>query len=244
MCLSTREDAEGLSRKVTLLVGELVEVHQAREVAEEMFHVLSDVSAHGVWQLVVSEMEHREQFEELSLLRALGAELCVAIVGPSWVRSHLSVRMWTAALRNAELAGELTMLWSIVSYDTERVLGRSPNETFWVEVMDELVAKFRRLEELCSRLEGPSAMIYDLLHGPPPGQARCSDGLGEAALAAPNQDLLLGNADKLSSLVAYLFMIAKLLEGRIDTADANGIRYGTRSALVAILSHFLSIMQT
>jgi hypothetical protein len=48
MCLSTREDAEGLSRKVTLLVGELVEVHQAREVAEEMFHVLSDVSAHGV----------------------------------------------------------------------------------------------------------------------------------------------------------------------------------------------------
>jgi hypothetical protein len=35
-----------------------------------------------------------------------------------------------------------------------------------------------------------------------------------------------------------LSMVAELLEGRIDTATANPICWGTRSALVATLSHF------
>jgi hypothetical protein len=45
------------------------------------------------------------------------------------------------------------------------------------EVMNELVAKFQRWEELCSRLDGPGARICDMLLGPPPSQARWADRL-------------------------------------------------------------------
>jgi hypothetical protein len=45
---SAREDAEGLVRKVTLLKGELTELHRAWEVVEEKFHSLSNVSADSV----------------------------------------------------------------------------------------------------------------------------------------------------------------------------------------------------
>jgi hypothetical protein len=41
--------------------------------------------------LVASEREHREQFEELSLLQARGSELCLTIVSSPQVRKHLSV---------------------------------------------------------------------------------------------------------------------------------------------------------
>jgi hypothetical protein len=67
---SVREDAKGLFCKVALLEGEPAEAHWAQEVTKEKFHNLSDASTDGAWRLVVSEMEHREQFEELSLLRA------------------------------------------------------------------------------------------------------------------------------------------------------------------------------
>jgi hypothetical protein len=33
-------------------------------------------------------------------------------------------------------------------------------------------------------------------------------------------------------------MVAEEVEGRIDTAAANGVRWGTQSALVTTLSHF------
>jgi hypothetical protein len=132
-----------------------------------------------------------------------------------------------------------------VSSAAELVLGHSPNETSRVEVTNELVAKFRRWEELCSRLEGPGARIYDLLLGPPPSQAQWADHLAEATgwleveltarqlvdaeLGAQRTsathvgDLVLGNAEGLSSLEASLSMVAKLLEGRIDTAATNGV---------------------
>jgi hypothetical protein len=103
--VSVQEDVEGLIRKVALLEGALAKLHQAREVAEEKFRSLSDVSVDGVRWLVVSEMEHREQFEELFLLRAWSAELCLANIGPSQVRTHLSVRMRAAALRHTKMAG-------------------------------------------------------------------------------------------------------------------------------------------
>jgi hypothetical protein len=95
-------------------------------------------------------MEHQAQFKELSLLRAWGVELHLAIVGPSWVRSHLLTRMRAAALHHAKITKEPTALRLAISSTVKLVLGRSPNETFWVEIMDELVAKFRRLEKLCS----------------------------------------------------------------------------------------------
>jgi hypothetical protein len=60
--VSAREDTEGLVRKVTLLKGELAEVRQTQEVVEEKFCSLSVVLADGVQRLLVSKMEHREQF--------------------------------------------------------------------------------------------------------------------------------------------------------------------------------------
>jgi hypothetical protein len=50
------------------------------------------------------------------------------------------------------MAMELVALRVAVISVAELVLGHSPNETFWVEIMDELVAQFRKMEELCSRL--------------------------------------------------------------------------------------------
>jgi hypothetical protein len=80
--------------------------------------------------------------------------------------------MWVAALCHTKMVEELAVLWAAVSSTAELVLGCSPNETSLVEVMNELVAKFQRWEELCSRFEGPGTSICDLLLGLPPSQAR------------------------------------------------------------------------
>jgi hypothetical protein len=156
---SVREDAEGLIRKVTLLEGEHAEACQAWDVAEEKFYSLSDASADGVQRLVVSEMERQEQVEELSLLQAWGAELCLTIIGPSQVRSHLSTRMWVTALLHARMVRELTALRAAVSSTVELVLGCLPDETSRVEIKNEMTAKFWRLEKLWSWLEGAGAKI-------------------------------------------------------------------------------------
>jgi hypothetical protein len=44
---SAREEAEGLVWKITFLEGELVDVHQAREVVKENSRGLSDVAANA-----------------------------------------------------------------------------------------------------------------------------------------------------------------------------------------------------
>jgi hypothetical protein len=121
---SAREETDSLVRKITLLKGELVEVHQACEVVEEF------------------ERGHREQLEELTLLQTQGSELCFAIVGPPQVRNHLSEGMWLAALCHTEMAIELDTLRTVVSSTVVLALGCSPDETFWVEVVDKLVAEF------------------------------------------------------------------------------------------------------
>jgi hypothetical protein len=52
----------------------------------------------------------------------------------------------------------------------DSVLGRSPNDTFHVEVLDELPAEFHKLEERHSWLEWSAVRICDLLLGPPSGR--------------------------------------------------------------------------
>jgi hypothetical protein len=47
-----------------------------------------------------------------------------------------------AALHRTEMARELAMLRAAVSSATEFVLGHSPNKTFQVEVVGELVVEF------------------------------------------------------------------------------------------------------
>jgi hypothetical protein len=79
--------------------------------------------------------------------------------------------MWATTMCHTEMAGELATLQVAVTSAVELVLGCLPDETFLVEITDELVAQFRKLEELCSQLERPSVMIYDLLLILPPDQA-------------------------------------------------------------------------
>jgi hypothetical protein len=50
--------------------------------------------------------------------------------------------------------------------------------------------------------------------------------------------LVLDRADGSSSLVASLSTVAELLKGRVKATAANGLPWGTRSALIAALSHF------
>jgi hypothetical protein len=129
--------------------------------------------------------------------------------------------------------------------------------------MNELTTKFWRLEELCAWLEGLGVRIYSLLLGPPSSQARWADHLDEAtgrlevelaerrqvdtelealwSSAALVQDLVLGDVDGPSSLVASLSMVVELFKSRIDTTTANGVWWGTRSMLVVALPHFLGL---
>jgi hypothetical protein len=134
----------------------------------------------------------------------------------------------------------------VVSFVVESVLGHSPDETFQVEVVGELVTEFYRLEELCSRLERSGVRICDLLLGLPLGQARWAGRLDEATRqlgaklvarwevdaelealrtsVARVQDLVLNNIGKSSSLAASLSVVVELLEGQINTTTATGVR--------------------
>jgi hypothetical protein len=53
--------------------------------------------------------------------------------------------------------------------------------------------------------------------------------------------VVLGSTNGPSSLAAYMSTVAELLEGRVYAAAANGVRWGSRSALVAAVSHFLEL---
>jgi hypothetical protein len=75
-------------------------------------------------------------------------------------------RMRVAAIHHIEMVGELAALQVAMTSIVELVLGCSPDETFRVEIVDEMVAQFQKLEELCSRLERPDVRICDLLGRP------------------------------------------------------------------------------
>jgi hypothetical protein len=54
-------------------------------------------------------------------------------------------------------------------------------------------------------------------------------------------DSVLGDTGGSSSLAASLAEAAEEVENQINTAAPNGVRWGIRSALVAVLSHFLEL---
>jgi hypothetical protein len=56
--------------------------------------------------------------------------------------------------------------------------------------------------------------------------------------AAQVRDLVLEQANRSSSLATSLSLTAGLLEGCIDAVAANGVHWGTQSALATALSHF------
>jgi hypothetical protein len=105
MLASTREDAEGLARKVTLLEEDLAADRQ-------------------VWE--ASEREHRAHFEELTLLQTRGSELCHVIAGPPWEKHHLSKGMQLVTLRHTEMARKLTVYQAVVSSPWSRCSGARP----------------------------------------------------------------------------------------------------------------------
>jgi hypothetical protein len=55
------------------------------------------------------------------------------------------------------------------------------------------------------------------------------------------QDLVHRGHVGMSSLVASLSSATELIEDHIDMAATNGVRWGTKSALVAVVSHFLEL---
>jgi putative ubiquitin-RnfH superfamily antitoxin RatB of RatAB toxin-antitoxin module len=80
-------------------------------------------------------------------------------------------RMRASAICHIEMAGELATLRMAVFSVTESVLGRSPSDTFRVEVVGELVIKFKKMKVRRSRLERPTTRVCDLLLGSPPSRA-------------------------------------------------------------------------
>jgi hypothetical protein len=62
-------------------------------------------------------------------------------------------RVRATIICHIEMVGELAALRAVVTSAAELVLGHSPNESFLVEIVDELVAQFCKLDELCSRHE-------------------------------------------------------------------------------------------
>jgi hypothetical protein len=87
--------------------------------------------------------------------------------------------MRLAALHHTEMAGKLVMPQAMVSTIVESVFGRSPCDTFYMEVVSEVAAEFQKMENRSSRLERPTARICDLLLGPPPDWAQLVDHLDE-----------------------------------------------------------------
>jgi hypothetical protein len=60
-------------------------------------------------------------------------------------------------------------------------------------------------------------------------------------LATRFWDLVLGSVDGPSSLAASMPTVAELLKGQIDAVAANRVHWGSRSVLVATVSHFLEL---
>jgi hypothetical protein len=53
--------------------------------------------------------------------------------------------------------------------------------------------------------------------------------------------LVLGDVDGSFTQATSMSAVVELREGRIDTTTANGVRWRTRSALVAAVSHYLEL---
>jgi hypothetical protein len=140
-------------------------------VAEETTCGFFDAAADAERWQVESKRGRQEQLEELTLLQTRGSELCFAIVGPPQARNHLSEGMQITALWHTEMARELAMLQTAVSSALEFMLGRLPDKTIQVEVVNEMVAEIYKLEERRSRPKCPGVRICDLLLVPSFGRA-------------------------------------------------------------------------
>jgi hypothetical protein len=167
--------------------------------------------------------------------RLMSPKCATPLSVPHGVRHHLSEGMWLAVLCHTEMVRELAALRVAVSSTSASVLWRSPNDTFRVEVVGELVAKYQKLEDCRAWLERSVARMCDLLLGLPLSQDRLADRMDEAngqlkvelaawreadaemealrTAAARVQGLVLDNADRPTSLAASMSTVVELLTG-------------------------------
>jgi hypothetical protein len=68
--------------------------------------------------------------------------LCLAIVGPPTVQTHLSEVTQIVIIRFAKMGRQLATLQMPVSSVAQSVLGHSPTEAFRVDIVDKMFAKF------------------------------------------------------------------------------------------------------
>jgi hypothetical protein len=122
LCVKDVEDQAALAEREALERVSRVEAENVMALASTREEEATDVKRQ--WE--VSEKEHREQFEELTLLQTRGSEQCHTIVNPPQVRNHLSEGMWLTALHHTEMVGELATLQAAVSSAAESELGAHP----------------------------------------------------------------------------------------------------------------------
>jgi hypothetical protein len=104
---STCKEAEGSARRIAFLDGELMDVHEARDMAQVNSQNLSGVVADVDRRWEEDERECLERVQELTLLQTRGSELCQAIVGPPKVRGHLSEGMWITIIHHIKMVEQL-----------------------------------------------------------------------------------------------------------------------------------------
>jgi hypothetical protein len=139
-------------------------------------------------------------------------------------------------------------------------LGRSPTESFQVDVVGDMLAKFQEQEERCLCLENSGMRVCDLILGSSDDQVWPTNHMEEAigrflvmqeeqreaiielealqSSTAQVWDMVLKGSDGMSSLARSLSSAADLIEGRVDAAVANGVHWEARLALTTTLSHF------
>jgi hypothetical protein len=70
---------------------------------------------------------------------------------------------------------QFAVLRAAMSFTVEWVLGRSSTDAFYIDVVDELVAEFRKQEERCLRLKKSGIRVCDLILGPPSDWVRLAE---------------------------------------------------------------------
>jgi hypothetical protein len=103
--------------------------------------------------------------KELILLWIRGSQLCLTIVGtPQRAPLHMGMRF--AATSHIEMPMRLVALREAVSSPPQSVPGCSPTEALQVDVVGEMLTRFREQVERCLRLESSRSRVCDLILGP------------------------------------------------------------------------------
>jgi hypothetical protein len=85
------------------------------------------------------------------------------------------------AAQHTEVATRLSVLWAVVSWAAQSILGLLPIDVSHAGVVGEMVARFWERAEWCSHLETSGSEICDLVLGPADSRVHLVARLKEAA---------------------------------------------------------------